>query len=356
MNWINKITKFFSYILYLIVFVAVILEVIFRILPTSDSLKTKDVNADQPILRFKENRDVTKQIGFNFKHVNIKHINNYGFASDKNFQKKELQTKPVITVIGDSYVEALQVKNQDAFHAILDKRLASFDVYPIGISGSQLSQYIAFSRYAAEQFSPKLYIFLIIENDFDESFEKVKNAQGFHYFNENDNITLVEYNPSIIKKIARESAFVRYLHLDLKIKSQFKKILKNINLSNEIKLNSGVDFLGLGQKAVYKFLDGIRVLTENSKVIILLDGDRSSIYNGISQRDINKPENILYEKLKILSKDIPNVDVIDLHDIFQNDWLNKNKKFNYDYDYHWNEHGHAVAAEALLNKINSIEF
>ena len=82
-----------------------------------------------------------------------------------------MQTKPIIAVIGDSYVEALQVKNKDAFHAILDKGLSSHDVYPIGISGS-LSQYIAFSRYAAEQFSPKLFVFLIIENDFDESFKK----------------------------------------------------------------------------------------------------------------------------------------------------------------------------------------
>ena len=355
MSWTNKIVKFFGYILYLIVCVAVMLEVIFRILPTSDSFNTKPVNTNSPILRFEENKDKTKQIGFNFKHVTVKHVNNYGFASDKNFQNKELQTKPVITVIGDSYVEAMQVKNQDTFHAILDKGLLSYDVYPLGISGSQLSQYIAFSRYATEQFSPKLYIFLIIENDFEESFEKESSAPGFHYFNETDQMTLVEYHPSIIKKIARKSAFVRYLHLDLKIKFQLKRFLKNKNIINEIKFNSGADFLELGRKAIYKFLVGVKTLTENSRVIILLDGDRSSIYAGISQRDINKPVNILYEELKILSKDIPNVDVIDLHNFFHNDWLNKNEKFNYDYDYHWNEHGHSIAAEALLDKINNME-
>ena len=304
-------------------------------------------------MQMEENRDVTKQIGSNFQHVNVKHINNYGFPSDKDFQKKEQQKKPVIAVIGDSYVEAMQVKNHDTFHAILDKDLVSYDIYPIGMSGSPLSQYIAFSRYAAEQFNPKLYIFLIIENDFHESFEKVTNAPGFHYFNETDQLTLVEYYPSIIKRVARKSAFVRYLHLDLIITTRLKRLLNKKNISDEIQPSSSLDLLILGRKAIDKFLDGVKYLTENSKVIILLDGDRRSIYAGMVQRDMKKPANILFEELKTLSKDIPKVNVVDLHSFFQEDWLYNNKKFNYDYDYHWNERGHAVAAQVLLDKINN---
>ena len=353
MSWTKKIVRGFTYLAFLFISVVLLLEVIFRILPTSDSLKLKKVNIDYPIMRFEENRDVTKQIGFNFKHVNVKHINNYGYASDKDFQKKELQTKPIIAVIGDSYVEALQVKNKDTFHAILDKGLLSNDVYPIGISGSPLSQYIAFSRYAAEQFSPRLYIFLIIENDFDESFKKVKNAPGFHYFNETEQLTLAEYNPSIIKQIARKSAFVRYLYLDLKIQTQINRLFKNEYVPKEIQTNTSMNFLKLGLEAINKFLDNIKVLTGTSKVIILLDGDRSSIYNGEMRRNINKPVNILYEKLKELSINIQNVEIIDLHNFFLNDWKENGKKFNYDYDYHWNEYGHAVVAQILLEKIKN---
>ena len=160
MNWISKIVRVFTYFIFLFVSVAVMLEVIFRILPTSDSLMLKPVNAENPIIKFMENREVTRQIGFNFTHINTKRINNYGYATDKKFQEKSLQTKPVISVIGDSYVEALQVKNKDTFHAILDKNFESIDVYPIGISGSPLSQYLAFANYASDTFAPKLYIFL----------------------------------------------------------------------------------------------------------------------------------------------------------------------------------------------------
>jgi hypothetical protein len=353
MSWTKKIVGGFTYLAFLSISVAILLEVIFRILPTSDSTKSKKVNIDYPIIRFEENRDITKQIGFNFKHINVKHINNYGYASDKDFKKKELQTKPIIAVIGDSYVEAMQVKNKDAFHAILDKGLLSHDVYPIGISGSPLSQYIAFSRYAAEQFSPELYVFLIIENDFDESFKKVKNAPGFHYFNETEELTLVEYDPSIIKKILRKSAFVRYLYLDLQIKSQINRLFKNEHISKEIQTNTNMNFLELGQEAIDKFLHNIKDLTGTSKVIILLDGDRTSIYNGEVIRNMNKPANILYEELKKLSISIQNLDIVDLHNFFLNDWVENGKKFNYDYDYHWNEYGHAVVAQILLEKIKN---
>mgnify|MGYP001277729732 CR=1 FL=1 len=353
MSWTKKIVGVFTYLIFLSISVAILLEVIFRILPTSESFNLQKVNIDDPILRFEENRDVTKQIGFNFKHVNVKHINNYGYASDKDFQKKELQTKPIIAVIGDSFVEAMEVKNKDAFHAILDKGLLSHDVYPIGISGSPLSQYIAFSRYAEEQFSPKLYIFLIIENDFDESFKKVKNVPGFHYFNETEELTLVEFYPSIIRKILRKSAFVRYVYLDIKIKARINSLFKNKHISKEIQANTNMNFLKLGREAINKFLDNIKDLTGTSKVIILLDGDRSSIYNGEMKRNINKPVNILYEELKELSISIQNVEIIDLHNFFLNDWIENAKKFNYDYDYHWNEHGHAVVAQILLDKIKN---
>ena len=74
MSLIKKIVGVFGYCAFLIISVLVPLELVFRILPTSDSLETKPINAENRILRFEENRDVTKQIGFNFKHVNVKHI------------------------------------------------------------------------------------------------------------------------------------------------------------------------------------------------------------------------------------------------------------------------------------------
>ena len=90
-------------------------------------------------------------------------------------------------------------------------------------------------------------------------------------------------------------------------------------------------------------------------MILLLDGDRSSIYKGMKQRDITDPINMLFEELKSLSNNSQNIEVVDLHKLFQKDWVKNNKKFNYDYDYHWNEHAHSIAAQALRNKINHMK-
>jgi hypothetical protein len=352
MSWIKKMTQIFSYLIFLFVTVGVLLEVIFRILPTSDSLMQKPVTIADPILKFTENREVTKQIGFNFSHVNTKKINNYGYATDKFFQEKSINSKPVIAVIGDSYVEALQVKNSDAFHAILDDKFENYDFYPIGISGSPLSQYLAFAKFASNYFRPEVYIFLIIDNDFDESFENVKKAPGFHYFDDITGLKLVEYKPSKIKQLARKSAFVRYLHLDLKILNQLRRIFSPTAVNREINTRHGEAFLNIGRKANAKFVQGVKELSLNAQVIILLDGDREAIYSGLTDRDSNSNVNILVSELGEIAKNIANVSVIDLHNNFKNDYLKYGRKFNYDYDYHWNELGHSIAAQALSEKIS----
>jgi len=360
MNWIKKIAGSFSYVLFLVIMVSVLLEIIFRILPTSDSLMIKPVNAENPILKYTENREVTKQIGFNFQHITIKRINNYGYASDKEFQEAAIQTKPVIAVIGDAYVEALQLKNKDAFHAILDENLENYDVYPMGINGSEMPQYLAFAKYAADRFDPKLYVFLItqyFDNSFyDEPIYSAIKAPGFHYFGKTTGLNLVNYEPSFIKNLLRRSAFLRYIYLDLKLTSQLKKVFGSGVKAVDNNSNKSKEFLEAGRIANERFLQGITEISLSSNIIILLDADREAIYSGLDKKDMNNPINILFDELGKSAKFIPNVDVIDLHNIFKGDYVSNNKEFNYDYDIHWNEHGHTVAARALTDKINALNF
>ena len=72
--------------------------------------------------------------------------------------------------------------------------------------------------------------------------------------------------------------------------------------------------------------------------------------------DKNKPVNILYDELGMSVKNIPNVDVIDLHNVFKRDYLLNNKKFDFGYDDHWNEFGHTVVSRVLTDKIRNLGF
>ena len=72
MSLIKTLFRCGIYLSYIFLVVVALLEVVFRILPTSDSLMIQAVNENNPILHFKENRTINKQIGFNFTHVNKK--------------------------------------------------------------------------------------------------------------------------------------------------------------------------------------------------------------------------------------------------------------------------------------------
>jgi hypothetical protein len=354
MSWTKKIIRGLGYFAYLTFAVAILLEIIFRILPVSDSMRVLPVNDSNPILRFKENRTVNKQIGFDFTHVNVKNINNYGFATDKEFIAQQQTSKKLIAVIGDSYVEAVQVDNSDTFHAILDDEIKSINVYPIGISGSPLSQYLAYARYAKRQFNPDVFVFLLISNDFDQSWHEIHQSQGFHYFNKEGSLVLEEYQPSLLKSLARNSAFLRYLHLDLKLSVQLEKMLNyNENIETPVVKNSNKREQ-LGMKAIDFFISEIGTIANNKKVILMLDGDRSAIYKGNRMRDPRKIENHWYERVISQVGMKENLMMLDLHIHFLNNWNDSQKKFNYDYDYHWNEHGHQIAAKALAHKLQEV--
>lgn len=350
MNLIKKIVNIFLYLIYFFISTLVILEIIFRLTPTSESLKLQPVNDERPILHFLPNQEVIRQTGFNFQHSVSKKINNYGYATDINFQKKN--KKKIAAIIGDSYVEALQLDNKKTFHGLLNQKMKDTVVYPFGVSGSQLPQYLAFMKFAEENFNPEIYIFIIIENDFDESWKQEKGRPGFHYFDKLGKLERVDYNPGFLKKILRNSAFLRYLHLDLKGTFQLKRIFntERTTLQNN---NKNEKTVIEGFKAIDFFFKNVQKITKQKKVILLLDGDRRSIYSGYNQRNINYLPNIWFETLISKSKNHHNILVVDLHNYFLENWRINKLKFNYDYDYHWNENGHNVVAEVIKDLIES---
>ena len=202
-------------VLFCIFISIILLEVICRTLPICDSLATLPVNATNPIIRFKENRDIIWSYGANFSIITKKHINNYGFLNDQDYFQGD--KSPLLAIIGDSYVEACQVENKNSMHGILSqKTIGKGRVYSFGASGSPLSTYLAYAKYAKKEFNPNAFVFIIVGNDFDESLTKYKSAPGFHYFSDaSGRLELVrkDYQPSLIKRLLRHSALVRYLAL-----------------------------------------------------------------------------------------------------------------------------------------------
>src|SRR5437660_899289 len=191
------------------------IEVVLGFLPVSSSTGITDVDHQNPVIRLTPNQAYTFSKGWQFGIVNTGRINNYGFVNDQDYTSGT-EEGPLV-IIGDSYVEALMVPYEQTVQGRLARLLEKRGkVYSLGISGSQLAQYVAFAQYAGTEFRPRAMVFVIVGNDFDESLLKYKDGPGYHYFEEEGpghDLTLMrrDYHPSLGKRLLRRSALVRYL-------------------------------------------------------------------------------------------------------------------------------------------------
>ena len=350
------------------------LELIFRLLPVSDSLELQPVNRNSPVAHYKPNRLVTRSTGYSFDHIVEKKVNNYGYLSDLNFEASNNKRK--IVVIGDSYVEALQVSNAASVHGYLNKLLPlNYESYGIGVSGSPLSQYLIFAKKAIVEFKPEYAIILVVANDFDESLLQYKAAPGMHYFDASFNLVRIDYRPTVLKQILRTSAFARYLHLDYKISSRLERFsfqnlmsvsASQINITNKRTHNSDAQKREVTNLLARKNLDAssdqkdkrikkmlqhffgeLSSLDYRRRIIFLLDADRGSIYNGESKR---RDQSFFKYFISFCEKN--GYRYLDLQESFSQHFSKNGQKFEFLNDAHWNELAHRLSAELIIDRIN----
>ena len=112
-----------------------IAEGICQLLPVHTGFEVQPVDVENPVIRFHPNRDFLFSHGPFLTNVNRGHVNNYGFVNDQDYETRD--KRPLLAVIGDSYVEAGMVP----YPLTLQGRLAgrqngSRRVYSFGSSGS----------------------------------------------------------------------------------------------------------------------------------------------------------------------------------------------------------------------------
>lgn len=340
-----------------LLFTLILLELIFRVLPTRESLKVLPVNSDNPVIRFTPNRDVIWSSGAEFSIITKKHVNNYGFLNDQNYSKEV--ASPLLAIIGDSYVAAKQVENNESMHGILSSMTEKKGrVYSFASSGSPLSTYLAYAEYA-KQFNPKGLAFIIIGNDFDESLLKYKKDPAFHYFQEKEDklvLTRVDYHSSFIKDIARKSALVRYLTYNAPIKALFA-ITQTTNIDKKIKYvgNTQAGFtperLQDSQNAVNRFFELLPTKTDvpKEKILFVMDGIRPNLYDAKSLEESSGSYYDIMRQYFIKIATIKGYEVLDMQPHFIKAHQENNTTFEYPTDNHWNKNGHKLVAEKIAD-------
>ena len=330
------------------------LEALFRVLPVYMDNQWHP-SIDNPVLRYKPNDEFVWSKGKYFEIITTKKSNSHGFLSDYDYGLTDL---PKITIIGDSFVEAMQVENSKTYHGLLSEKMQdSYEVNSLGVAGSPLTNYIMYAEFARQKWGSEFVVISIIGNDFDESLcQYHKDHEGMYCYevgSKNElRLMLPNYQSSLLRKMARKSALLRYIFITAGLKWKNIPVIgvDNKKHDREFVGNTRSSFnkkrINLSKIAVDQFLLDIlkasKVKPEN--ILFVLDGDRYGIYdNNINHKSYF---NIMMEYFENNALD-NSFSVINMQNIFTEEYKNNPKKFEFSVDSHWNEHAHKLVADQV---------
>jgi hypothetical protein len=284
------------------------------------------------------------------KHRARWRTNNHGWNSPVDYYTKK--NRPRIAVIGDSYIAAFQVDVDKSYPALLGKDLSDqYDVYQFGVSGAPLSQYLHMSRYVKEVFSPDILIFNIVHNDFYESLISANpgNDRWMRLRIRGDQVEevrpqgdrdIVQY--SVVKRISRKSALVRYLIFNLRIRETLARLAGGIQSEPEYNANIDLSVLRATragvEKAVRYVLAQLKAENPETRIIFVMDASKNDIYSGREDADLTFLHELMAKYCRATG-----FEFLDLTRSMTETYELNGVPFNSEFDGHWNEYGHEFA-------------
>lgn len=331
---------------------------------------------------------------------NLVRTNSSGFH-DSEFKIEKNDNVYRIAIVGDSYVEALQVPLEKTFHYLLEKKLNAemgsrkkFEVYAFGHSGNGTFLNYLYLKKHALQYKPDLVIdAFLIGNDFrDDSIElsqkdglsvpkmfpkmdekgelDSKNADDFLDDKTKSNAKM------FLKKIASKSAFVMWLypkyHMtktrlfskknEVNLSESFKDPLDVILPYDQVFLKEYPDIFKNVWDMEEKLLSEMKKTAEKNGaefiLVSLTEGFR--LYPDLMEEknfpkefkdklDFDKPERLLKE-----ISERNNFYYLPLLLDFKERAKDSTDLTVFPCDGHWNETGHLWAAEEIFKYLESV--
>ena len=334
-------------------------EIALRFLPVATGLWAVPVNAAQPVFRFSPNREFLFSRDWNFSLVNRGRVNNDGFINDRDYVEND--PRPLLAVVGDSYVEAAMVPNAQTFYRRLgDKLKTNGRIYSFAASGAPLSQYLVWAQYAAQKYRAAGVAIVVVGNDFDESLWAYNQRPGLHVYVQDADGRLqlrrTDYAPSPFRYLVRHSALGRYLVFHLHALDMARDAAARWGLISRAHAEmpqyvgntasaASPERVRDSEAAIAAFFDdlGKMVPLPPDRIAFLVDGARY-------ERDIAITERSYFGLMRVrfMSEAARRgYEVIDLQPHFVARNRDGQTRYEYPTDGHWNPAGHAVVADAL---------
>ncbi|MEM7404788.1 MAG: hypothetical protein AAF458_05810 [Pseudomonadota bacterium] len=321
------------------------------------------VTPAQPVFHFVPDRTITYSADWDLKSANRVRINRAGFASLHEYAADE--RRPVVALVGDSYIEGLIVPQPQTMGSRLSEIAApDLAVYAFAASGAPLSQYVAWAEHAKKRYGARGAVFLVVGNDFDESLASVKQGPGFHHFVEEGDelrLKLFPYHPNPRRKLVFGSALGRYLVFNLKVLSLPSRLDRywQDRATTEVTNEAAPVFVGntvaradppriaSSERAVDAFLRELKTRTgwRPDRVMFVLDGMRDYTETGLTHDDSS-----YFARMRTYlagAAQRAGHQVVDMHPIFSEHFSVHRQRFEHPHDGHWNGLAHGLAAKAV---------
>lgn len=199
------------------------IEILLRFLPVSTSTET-GYYLTPSIITYPAHHEFVMATGWNLSNAHHHRSNNYGFLTRRDF----LPNANAVALIGDSYVEANMLTEDDRLGMQLENKLGNRPVYAFGGPGSSLLDYAERARFAQEHFGVRDFVFIIELGDVRETLCGSNNIHGPCLDSETF-VVRSDAQPKkvgLAKKILRQSALAQYLFSQLRIKPE--ELLKQL--------------------------------------------------------------------------------------------------------------------------------
>lgn len=274
-----------------------------------------------------------------------------------------------VALIGDSYVEALQVPYTESLAERLEARLISSgqptEVYRFAISGAPLSQYLHMLREEVVCYAPDLVIVLIVHNDFDESFlfKPGRYTSSFLKLTLEDGRVIDELAPTQFEQgwteTVRSLATFRYLYYQQQLQpAAIRNLLfggrKTYEANIEVdKITRHWDHIAASTDYLFGQL-AATAESHGTELMFVIDANRQEIYGN--ERPARAPG---VGQLNALAAELAaknGIPFLDLDAAFRADWAARRTRFEFPDDNHWNSHGHDQASAAIAAFLDSRQY
>lgn len=323
-----------------------------RILPVTKGLYRTHNTAQWPLHGYAPHLRYTYSLTWQMLFPNSGHTNNYGHLAPHDY----VPAAHPIAIIGDSFVESQMNPYEQTVQGHLNARFRdSIPVYGFGFAGNSLAEYLAVARMAREEFSPVAQVFLVIDNDAKESWQR---RIGHRSFAIAEGGITEEYWPLDRNGLAQrfrhsigDSALYRYIQVNLGFTPD--AIFKTHNHTRPSAPSSKISdeaSEARSRLAIDYFLQklpsaaGLPV----DHIYLVFDSDRERIYDPTrpSRQGVDSATVQSYHKERARQMGYT---VIDTSSLFTKHFAEHHRRFDFSpTDRHWNSLGHSVVADLLF--------